>query len=383
MKKKKLSAIIKIGRLLGGIFFVSFFAFLILYFMIARGKGGMYLSYNKLSCQIAYSDNYVAYWDQNRIIIEKHDGTEISTFIPDEKGIAPNQIVLGREGYYLLEWDYLKTGNALITQLDYQSNIRKQIKRKNVAILTCKNGVLFIGEWVANARILPNYLDGFYANYFIEETKFGEDFSGFNFEKESVVCVAGTSLYRHSQGYFCTEPEFDGYLGMDSNVVQVEKRTELLEKSESKREFMNLKMLFKKLDWKKGDTCKIMEYQKGSYIFGVCSFFDDVDEKENKSVFSKDNYAVFYKINCVNNSIDILSEKAGIGAILSTKDYILYYTDKAIIREQLNTGKIEELIMLSESEDIRLEFQTGIFQVSFNSKHYNFYWDQSDCMLIR
>ena len=383
MKKKKLSAIIKIGRLLGGIIFVSFLAFLILFFMISRGKKGVYISYNKLSCQIAYSDNYVAYWDHNRIIIEKHDGTEISTFIPDEKGIAPNQIVLGREGYYLLEWDYLKTGNALITQLDYQSNIRKQIKRKNVAILTCKNGVLFIGEWVANARILPNYLDGFYANYFIEETKFGEDFSGFNFEKESVVCVAGTSLYRHSQGYFCTEPEFDGYLGMDSNVVQVEKRTELLEKSESKREFMNLKMLFKKLDRKKGDTCKIMEYQKGSYIFGVCSFFDDVDEKENKSVFSKDNYAVFYKIDCVNNSIDILSEKAGIGAILSTKDYILYYTDKAIIREQLNTGKIEELIMLSESEDIRLEFQTEIFQVSFNSKHYNFYWDQSDCMLIR
>lgn len=383
MTKKKLNVIIVIGRLLGGIFLVSFLAFLILLFFIARGKGGMYISYNKLSSQIAYSDNYVAYWDQRRIIIEKHDGTEISSFTPGKKGIAPNQIALGREGYYLLEWDYLKTGSALITQLDYQSHIRKQIKRKNVATITCRNGVLFIGEWVAEARILPNYLDGFYANYFIEEKKFGEDFSSFNLEKESIVCVAGISLYRHSQGYFSTEPELDGYLGMVSDVVQIEKRTKLLEKSESKREFMNLKMLFETLDWKKGDTCKNMEYQKGSYIFGVCNFFDDVDEKENKLVFSKDDYAVFYRINCDNNTIDILSKKAGIGAILCTKDYILYYTDKAIIKEQLNTGKTEELLLLRKSEDIRIAFQTGIFQVSFNSKHFNFYWDQSDCILIQ
>lgn len=371
--------------LLCGILLFSLFVFGVSVFLIQKEREGVFISYNRLPSQIAYNDNYVAYWEQDKIIIETHDGTKVSSFSPDKKGLSPDQIVLGAEGYYLLEWDYMETGelydtDAMIMQLDYQSNVKKQIKRKKVANLTCKNGTLFVGEWILDEQGLPNYLDGFYANYYIEEKQFGEDFHKLELNEKDTVSVAGTTLYYHSKGYYCTEPELDGYLGMVSRVIQTKDWTKCIEETENERERMNLYMIFETLDCSVGDTCKIMEYQKGSYIFGICNFFNNAGEQEDRLVLDNNESAVFYRINCSDNTIDVISERSGISAIFCAEDFILYYEDGNLIRENIDTGTKKELLALSESEDIiTIEFQSEIFQVAYEFEHFNFYWNQENC----
>ena len=64
-------------------------------------------------------------------------------------------------------------------------------------------------------------------------------------EKGKKVEVGNISFYYHGDGYYCTEPDLDGYCGVSSNDLRVKDGEEYLADMKNKREQENLKLLLK------------------------------------------------------------------------------------------------------------------------------------------
>lgn len=388
MRINNVKKIVILISLLGAIFLVALIAFCLLLVLRSAGvEKNTDISYNGLLWQqITCNDDYIAYWDQDKIVIEMYDGTEVTSLCPEKEEIGADQIVLGKEGYYLLEWEDVSTEasfDAAIVQLDYQSKIKKKVKVQNAAWLTCKDGYLFVGNWMPENHIRPNYLNGFYANYYIEETDFGENLKKISHSGNEPVRIGRTLLYDHTEGYYCTEPEINGYLGTNIQSFKIEDREKHIKEIDNKRERMNFKLLLESVDWSKGSMCQLQEYQSDRYIFGVCNFYDGIDVSEDEIPFEKIKFAVFYRIDCDMNSIEILFQRQEICAILCTENYIIYQTDTGLVKEDYISGEKKNLLLLNEIDNVSIKFQTEMFEVSYQDKLLGFYWDQKDCILIK
>lgn len=341
------------------------------------------ISYTDITSEIAINDNYMAYWEENKIIVKKRDGTNVITFNPNQEEMAPDQIVLGEEGCYFMEWEYMGTETlwgAEIVQLSYISGEKKKIKIKNAACMTCKDGNLFIGKWMEESQ--PKYLNGFYANYYVEEKNFGNDnVVELSSDNDGEVRVGKTILYYHTEDYFCTEPETDGYQGTFTLKFKTQNRYKRWKKISNKREYKDFSLLLESLDWNKGDMCQLTEYQDGNDIFGVLNFYKGKKEGGRSFSLADIKEAVFYRIDCSENTLKIVKQSRDICAVLSTEKYNLYVTKTGLFKEDTISGKMENLLNFDQLDDLEIKIQKNVFQVLSCDEQWGGEWDQNDCKL--
>lgn len=196
------------------------------------------------------------------------------------------------------------------------------------------------------------------------------------------VQIGNTKLYYHKEGYYCTEPEIEGYLGIFTQIIRSKDRDRIINDIKNKREYKNVRLLSKSIDWSKGSWCQINEYQSGKYIYGVCNFYDQLSGTDEKLPLDKITSAVAYRIDCSKESFEILFRHQDICAVLCTENYVIYEEDNKLIKEDHITGDKENLLDLKDvdSECIKLQFQ--ILQVSNRDQLFGFYWDQKDCIRV-
>ena len=137
---KILKKIMVLGGTILGTFIVSLIVFVVVtIFSNLSSANNMQLCYGDLHYMLAENDEYISYQERNRVIIKDRNGRQVVSFDPQEKEIWPDQMVLGKEHFYMLEWDDTTTEtfrDAIIVQFDYNANVKKRIKVQKSSCLT-------------------------------------------------------------------------------------------------------------------------------------------------------------------------------------------------------------------------------------------------------
>lgn len=340
-----------LGGTILGTFIVSLIVFgVVTIFSNLSSANNMQLCYGDLHYVLAENDEYISYQERNRVIIKDRNGGQVVSFDPQKKEIWPDQMVLGKEHFYMLEWDDTTTEtfrDAIIMQFDYNANVKKRIKVQKASCIACKDGYLFLGKIEKTLETEPNYLKGFWAQYYIEEEKFGDKWNIIENQSDKKTKIGNTSLYYHDAGYFSTEPDLNGYCGTVLEDFSVKDREKYLISIENKRAKENLQLLLKKVNWGNADRCQWQEYQKGTNIYGICNLYNSNTELE-KLPIDEVKQAVFYRIDCVDNTIKILKQCNDTCAVLCTEKYILYETENALIKYDVISGKSKNVLSIEK-----------------------------------
>lgn len=287
---------------------------------------------------VAQNEQYIGRIDYNTIEICTLAGKEVTTISDAEKEIAldqPEQIALGEKYYYVL-------GNGIIVKLDYQSQVIARRKVGQACSLTCKNGYLFI-ETADNEDGEPrSIVEGFHANKYVKEDEFetGKIMS-LKADLSGRCKVAGILFYEHNYRCFSTNPNIKGCEETNSYIVSKEEG--LLEREKTTWTELVEKMLTEKqLD---GLSCRIEEYQKGNYLYGV------VNIQENFLGFAdkKLKGSIAYRISCGEKKIEILKELKGRYMMLATDEYVICQDEKELLRIHTVSDREEKLAKISDS----------------------------------
>ena len=382
---KILKKIMVLGGTILGTFIVSLIVFVVVtIFSNLSSANNMQLCYGDLHYMLAENDEYISYQERNRVIIKDRNGGQVVSFDPQEKEICPDQMVLGKEHFYMLEWDDTTTEtfrDAIIMQFDYNANVKKRIKVQKASCIACKDGYLFLGKIEKTLETEPNYLQGFWAQYYIEEEKFGDKWNIIENQSDKKTKIGNTPLYYHDAGYFSTEPDLNGYCGTVVEDFSVKDRENYLISIENKRAKENFQLLLKKVNWGNADRCQWKEYQKGTNIYGICNLYNSNTELE-KLPIDEVKQAVFYRIDCVDNTIKILKQCNDTCAVLCTEKYILYETENALIKYDVISGKSKNILSIEKPMDQMIYFDDDFLEITNINPEYVLRLDETDCEIL-
>ena len=382
---KILKKIMVLGSTILGTFIVSLIVFVVVtIFSNLSSANNMQLCYGDLHYMLAENDEYISYQERNRVIIKDRNGGQVVSFDPQEKEIWPDQMVLGKEHFYMLEWDDTTTEtfrDAIIMQFDYNANVKKRIKVQKASCIACKDGYLFLGKIEKTLETEPNYLKGFWAQYYIEEENFGDKWNIIENQSDKKTKIGNTSLYYHDAGYFSTEPDLNGYCGTVVEDFSVKDRENYLISIENKRAKENFQLLLKKVNWGNADRCQWKEYQKGTNIYGICNLYNSNTELE-KLPIDEVKQAVFYRIDCVDNTIKILKQCNDTCAVLCTEKYILYETENALIKYDVISGKSKNILSIEKPMDQMIYFDDDFLEITNINPEYVLRLDETDCEIL-
>lgn len=382
---KILKKIMVLGWTILGTFIVSLIVFVVVtIFSNLSSANNMQLCYGDLHYMLAENDEYISYQERNRVIIKDRNGGQVVSFDPQEKEICPDQMVLGKEHFYMLEWDDTTTEtfrDAIIMQFDYNANVKKRIKVQKASCIACKDGYLFLGKIEKTLETEPNYLKGFWAQYYIEEENFGDKWNIIENQSDKKTKIGNTSLYYHDAGYFSTEPDLNGYCGTVVEDFSVKDREKYLVSIENKRAKENFQLLLKKVNWGNADRCQWKEYQKGTNIYGICNLYNSNTELE-KLPIDEVKQAVFYRIDCVDNTIKILKQCNDTCAVLCTEKYILYETENALIKYDVISGKSKNILSIEKPMDQMIYFDDDFLEITNINPEYVLRLDETDCEIL-
>ena len=344
----------------------------------------MQLCYGDLHYVLAENDEYISYQERNRVKSKDRNGGQGVSFDPQKKEIWPDQMVLGKEHFYMLEWDDTTTEtfrDAIIMLFDYYANVKKRIKVQKASCIACKDGYLFLGKIEKTLEMEPNYLKGFWAQYYIEEEKFGDKWNIIENQSDKKTKIGNTSLYYHDAGYFSTEPDLNGYCGTVLEDFSVKDREKYLISIENKRVKENLQLLLKKVNWGNADRCQWQEYQKGTNIYGICNLYNSNTELE-KLPIDEVKQAVFYWIDCVDNTIKILKQCNDTCAVLCTEKYILYETENALIKYDVISGKSKNVLSIEKPMEQMIYVDDDFLEITNINPEYVLRLDETDCEIL-
>lgn len=382
---KILKKIMVLGGTILGTFIVSLIVFVVVtVFSNLSSANNMQLCYGDLHYMLAENDEYISYQERNRVIIKDRNGRQVVSFDPQEKEIWPDQMVLGKEHFYMLEWDDTTTEtfrDAIIMQFDYNANVKKRIKVQKASCIACKDGYLFLGKIEKTLATEPNYLKGFWAQYYIEEEKFGDKWNIIENQSDKKTKIGNTPLYYHDAGYFSTEPDLNGYCGTVVEDFSVKDREKYLVSIENKRAKENFQLLLKKVNWGNADRCQWKEYQKGTNIYGICNLYNSNTELE-KLPIDEVKQAVFYRIDCIDNTIKILKQCNDTCAVLCTEKYILYETENALIKYDVISGKSKNILSIEKPMDQMIYFDDDFLEITNINPEYVLRLDETDCEIL-
>lgn len=382
---KILKKIMVLGWTILGTFIVSLIVFVVVtIFSNLSSANNMQLCYGDLHYMLAENDEYISYQERNRVIIKDRNGGQVVSFDPQEKEIWPDQMVLGKEHFYMLEWDDTTTEtfrDAIIMQFDYNANVKKRIKVQKASCIACKDGYLFLGKIEKTLETEPNYLKGFWAQYYIEEENFGDKWNIIENQSDKKTKIGNTSLYYHDAGYFSTEPDLNGYCGTVVEDFSVKDREKYLVSIENKRAKENFQLLLKKVNWGNADRCQWKEYQKGTNIYGICNLYNSNTELE-KLPIDEVKQAVFYRIDCIDNTIKILKQCNDTCAVLCTEKYILYETENALIKYDVISGKSKNILSIEKPMDQMIYFDDDFLEITNINPEYVLRLDETDCEIL-
>lgn len=382
---KILKKIMILGGTILGTFIVSLIVFgVVTIFSNLSSANNMQLCYGDLHYVLAENDEYISYQERNRVIIKDRNGGQVVSFDPQKKEIWPDQMVLGKEHFYMLEWDDTTTEtfrDAIIMQFDYNANVKKRIKVQKASCIACKDGYLFLGKIEKTLETEPNYLKGFWAQYYIEEEKFGDKWNIIENQSYKKTKIGNTSLYYHDAGYFSTEPDLNGYCGTVLEDFSVKDREKYLISIENKRAKENLQLLLKKVNWGNADRCQWQEYQKGTNIYGICNLYNSNTELE-KLPIDEVKQAVFYRIDCVDNTIKILKQCNDTCAVLCTEKYILYETENALIKYDVISGKSKNVLSIEKPMEQMIYVDDDFLEITNINPEYVLRLDETDCEIL-
>lgn len=374
-----------LGWTILGTFIVSLIVFVVVtIFSNLSSANNMQLCYGDLHYMLAENDEYISYQERNRVIIKDRNGGQVVSFDPQEKEIWPDQMVLGKEHFYMLEWDDTTTEtfrDAIIMQFDYNANVKKRIKVQKASCIACKDGYLFLGKIEKTLETEPNYLKGFWAQYYIEEENFGDKWNIIENQSDKKTKIGNTPLYYHDAGYFSTEPDLNGYCGTVVEDFSVKDREKYLVSIENKRAKENFQLLLKKVNWGNADRCQWKEYQKGTNIYGICNLYNSNTELE-KLPIDEVKQAVFYRIDCVDNTIKILKQCNDTCAVLCTEKYILYETENALIKYDVISGKSKNILSIEKPMDQMIYFDDDFLEITNINPEYVLRLDETDCEIL-
>lgn len=266
-------------------------------------------------------------------------------------------------------------------QFDYNANVKKRIKVQKASCIACKDGYLFLGKIEKTLETEPNYLKGFWAQYYIEEEKFGDKWNKIENQSDKKTKIGNTSLYYHDAGYFSTEPDLNGYCGTVLEDFSVKDREKYLISIENKRAKENFQLLLKKVNWGNADRCQWKEYQKGTNIYGICNLYNSNTELE-KLPIDEVKQAVFYRIDCVDNTIKILKQCNDTCAVLCTEKYILYETENALIKYDVISGKSKNVLSIEKPMDQMIYFDDDFLEITNINPEYVLRLDETDCEIL-
>ena len=124
-------------------------------------------------------------------------------------------------------------------------------------------------------------MKGFWAQYYIEEEKFGDKWNIIENQSDKKTKIGNTSLYYHDAGYFSTEPDLNGYCGTVLEDFSVKDKRKYLISIENKRAKENLQLLLKKVNWGNADRCQWQEYQRAQIFMEFVIYIIPIQNWKN------------------------------------------------------------------------------------------------------
>ena len=115
---------------------------------------------------------YEASISADAVSIKKHNGKEVSKIALHLLNMFPDEIVLGKNFYYLLQYEEDET---IILQMDYNSNIRKRKTIKGLLRAFCVDEFVLVLLEKDNQNY-SKFRDSKCINYYIKEKNFERDF---------------------------------------------------------------------------------------------------------------------------------------------------------------------------------------------------------------
>ena len=306
----------------------------------------MYGAYGSYGGNVILSDNdqYLGYINEKEhiVMITDKKGNCVSKYNSKE---MPKEIALGINSYFLLYRDEEQEresakNTARIVQLDYQSNVIKERMADGISTIAYKNGLLFLAEWLSEEDCedcIYRFHQRFSAKYYIAEENFQDENCPWNEIGEKAEYMG---MYYHSQNFFATEPELQGYPGMVENGFFTGQNPLAMN---SQREKNNFKLMNKEIVNK--NKCELdyfyKEYQMGEKVYGVCNTFRN-HTAEDSSLVSNEVYKSYtYVIDCNREDITILDTKDDALEIYTTANENIFQRKNKIIKKDYRTNAEE------------------------------------------
>jgi hypothetical protein len=364
--------------ILGMILVVLGFVKVVLSITESNQRGIFYRYDEKL---ISSNESYTGFIDtlNNKVSIVDYSGREVSCVDTEEQ--YPNQIVLGDSSYFLLYCWESDDGAGKIVQYDYQSNKIKEYTISDVSTIACRNHYLFVGNWRHEDEdefyYFPSFYNGFYANRYIEEEQFGNQFKKLSVTREGGCIVGNVKMYYHKEGYFSTEPIWSDYRGTSIGNFTKEDKIRNYQ-ADTKQEFKNRSLLLESIGDIGGGTQEptylVCEYQSGNDIYGVCNVLKEYIPSyplESKDVIK----SYCYNITRGHNEIEIMSQTDSCVAIIATSNVYIYQKDNLIIRRNIKTGDEKNIYEFKKDFSADVYVQGENLLISDGNRYVFIKWD--------
>lgn len=326
---------------------------------------------------LSSNGDYIGVIDQNneKVFIVDKGGKEISHV--DIKEEYPNQIALGKNSYFLLYLWESDDGDGRIVKYDYLSNKINESKVSNTALITCRDGYLFVGEWRYDDEcddyyyFFEAYYNGFYANRYIEEEQFGSGFHDLILDDRKNCRVGDIDFYYHENGYFSTEPRWGDYPGTSKGIFWSDDKSK---QADTKQERKNRTHLLKEVNGMENNqelNYRVTEYQVDNTIYGVCNIYENAVTKW--PIVSEDVLqSCCYQISRETNELEIMSQAHSCLGIATSDTVFIYQKDNEIIRQNIET----------EDEEVLYQFQNIYGVEVYPQGDYLLVVDESKCVPV-
>lgn len=298
---------------------------------------------------------YEASISADAVSIKKHNGKEVSEIAIHLLNMIPDEIVLGKNFYYLLQYGEDET---IILQMDYNSNIRKRKTIKGLLRAFCVDEFVLVLLEKDNQNY-SKFRDSKCINYYIKEKNFERDFVEISQESNETL-LRKLKLRYCQNGLYSMLPD----IGVEAEDISFYNKVSAVKANEKNvcKKWNILNQLLEQTEIEKDDTIYVKCYQHKNKLYGICNVLTYKFDEE--CIRTKDiKRAIYFIYDSENNSCRIVYSAEAICGIYFDSKAIFYEKDGVIYKYSLSEQKGENIYQVDKSDDMKIEISSYIMKI--------------------
>ncbi len=295
------------------------------------------------------------------VCIKNKEGVEISKIRINSLSMEPDEILFGKNYYYLVQYD---EDGSIVLQLDFHSKIQRRKTLKGLVRVRCmKEVVLFLLK--REDQDFSKYQYSLCGNYYIEEKHFGEDPIQLDSKKNDKL-PDGLNLYYHKNGFFYTVPD----LGVETeDIFFYDKVSAVKEIAHRKGEILN--QLIRETGADKNNVLYVRCYQKGTKLYGICNVlnfkYDDICMRTKDIIKTKG----FVYDSAEKNCRILYSDNQGKCGLLINEREVYYEEEGNVYVYHLKDGKTNKIYTADKEDDLQIQLSGNTIHIFMSNSWEN------------